>query len=268
MNKEIFLKINNYNDYEISNYGRVKSLKHNMIRFLKPDLSNHTHTTYKYVRLSINGKTSKKAIHRLVGEHFVNGYNSKLHINHIDNNGLNNHYTNLEWVTHSENMIHAERQGRLYSSQSKGGKLSKVKYVENCLSEINKIYSNWKIIKFVDKKSHHLRVECQCILCKDYHELDLTYVQHNISKQCKSCSLKISGKLRREEKAKSLIGTRVDNWEVQDNYYHRTYKSKVGKSDRIDIMIDCKCNICNNIITRTPHQITNKIMKKCQTCNR
>ena len=235
---------------------------------MKQEIVKSSKTSYNRITLSLNGQIKRFQVHQLIGKHFINNINNKPYINHIDNNGLNNHYSNLEWVTHSENMIHAERQGRLYSSQSKGGKLSKVKYVENCLSEVNKIYSNWKIIKFVNKKSHHLRVECQCILCKDYHKLDLTYVQHNISKQCKSCSLKINGKLKREEKAKSLIGTKVDNWEVQDNYYHRTYKSKIGKSDRIDIMIDCKCNICNNIITRTPHQITNKQMKKCQTCNR
>ena len=216
----------------------------------------------------MNGKTSKKAIHRLVGEHFVNGYSKDLHINHIDNNGLNNYYLNLEWVTHSENMIHAEKQGRLFNAQSKGGKSSRIRYVKNTMSEINKTYANWKIVKFIQKTSHHLRVQCECMLCNSYHDLNLTYVQHSISKQCKSCSLKINGKLSREEKAKSLIGTRVDNWIVQDNYYHKTYKSKVGKADRIDIMIDCRCNNCNNVITRTPYQIINKKMKKCQTCNK
>lgn len=34
--KEIWKKINNYQDYEISNFGNVRSLKNNSIRILKP----------------------------------------------------------------------------------------------------------------------------------------------------------------------------------------------------------------------------------------
>jgi hypothetical protein len=32
-------------------------------------------------------------------------------VNHLDGNKLNNHYTNLEWVTQSENMKHADSLG-------------------------------------------------------------------------------------------------------------------------------------------------------------
>lgn len=35
----------------------------------------------------------------------------ELQVNHIDGNKLNNHYSNLEWVTQEENMEHARRLG-------------------------------------------------------------------------------------------------------------------------------------------------------------
>lgn len=46
-------------------------------------------------------------IHRLVALHFCKGYQEDLIVNHKDGNKLNNIAENLEWVTHSENDLHA-----------------------------------------------------------------------------------------------------------------------------------------------------------------
>ena len=43
-------------------------------------------------------------VHRLVGFYFCDGYFEGAVINHIDANPENNHYENLEWVTHKENI--------------------------------------------------------------------------------------------------------------------------------------------------------------------
>jgi len=48
-------------------------------------------------------------VHRMVAELYVPNPLNKPYINHIDGNRLNNHYSNLEWVTQSENMIHCKR---------------------------------------------------------------------------------------------------------------------------------------------------------------
>lgn len=67
---------------------------------------------YKRVTLSINGNIERHLVHRLVGLLYVNNPLNLPHINHIDNNTANNYYSNLEWVTHSENMIHCHKQNR------------------------------------------------------------------------------------------------------------------------------------------------------------
>jgi len=43
----------------------------------------------------------------LVAEHFIPNIDNKSQINHIDGNPANNYSTNLEWVSQSENMLHA-----------------------------------------------------------------------------------------------------------------------------------------------------------------
>jgi hypothetical protein len=66
-----------------------------------------------YLRVSMNltGKQKEYFVHRLVATHFVENPNKLLVVNHKDGNKRNNHFSNLEWVTSSENNKHAFATG-------------------------------------------------------------------------------------------------------------------------------------------------------------
>ena len=101
---EIFKDINGYKGiYQISNLGNVKSLKYGKTRLLKKYLSKG----YYRVSLSFKGNVTRPVTHRLVAENFIPNYKNKPCVNHIDGNKENNHISNLEWCTYSENEIHS-----------------------------------------------------------------------------------------------------------------------------------------------------------------
>lgn len=67
--------------------------------------------TYGYkvahIRITDLGINRYLAVHRLVAKAFVPNPDNKPQVNHIDGNKENNAFTNLEWVTASENSQHA-----------------------------------------------------------------------------------------------------------------------------------------------------------------
>ena len=119
---EIFKDIKGYEGrYQISNYGRVKSLLFNKEKILKPYKSN---SGYLIIHLRKNNNFKPYLISRLVGMHFVLNLEYKPIINHLDGIKLNNFYKNLEWATYLENSKHAwdnkliQNSGRLYKEKN------------------------------------------------------------------------------------------------------------------------------------------------------
>ena len=108
MNEE-WKQIKDNPEYFISNFGRVWSAKSGKI--LIPHIRSKT-SPYLFVGFSYGYGNMKKAnIHRLVAEAFIPNPDGKEEVNHIDGNKLNNVVDNLEWVTKSENALHAFRCG-------------------------------------------------------------------------------------------------------------------------------------------------------------
>lgn len=101
--------------YLISDFGRIKSLKHNKI--MKPAVSFWKYLT---VNLRKNQKLQGYLIHRLVAIAFIENIENKLEINHKDGFKNNNHISNLEWVSRSENCKHGYNIGLIKMPTSKG----------------------------------------------------------------------------------------------------------------------------------------------------
>ena len=102
---EVFLPIDGYDNYFISNFGNIKNSKTNKIM----KQSNHRQG-YKRIGLTKNGKQIFFLIHRLVGNAFLENPDKKQMIDHIDENKANNNVKNLRWATRKENGCNRGKQ--------------------------------------------------------------------------------------------------------------------------------------------------------------
>lgn len=110
--------LNNFSRYDITKEGIITNI--NSGRVLNPIINSNG---YAYVGLRTDDNTYKNMyMHRLVALAYIPNPDNKPQVNHIDGNKLNNHISNLEWVTGSENVLHnylinKDRVNKMKSSQ-------------------------------------------------------------------------------------------------------------------------------------------------------
>lgn len=93
--------------YYVSDKGQV--YRRGKVRPLKPEVFP---LGYRRVTLSIDGITQRFFIHRMVAEMYCPKGHEHTEVNHIDGIPGNDWKENLEWVTRSQNQIHANNMGK------------------------------------------------------------------------------------------------------------------------------------------------------------
>lgn len=117
--------------YRVSNHGRVKSLSHGI-------KSQGLLNGYRKVELCVDGAGKTLYVHRLVLTAFTGPPPTEAHqCNHIDGDKANNHISNLEWVTQSENIHHALDTGL---NGQRGSEHTKAKLNEDRVLEMRERY--------------------------------------------------------------------------------------------------------------------------------
>lgn len=117
--------IDGFENYTISEDGIVVNVKTGRVIKIKVDAHG-----YKYFIPYCKGKGFSRKIHRLVALAFLPNPDplSRPHINHIDGNKLNNHISNLEWVSAWENNRHAIDMGLRPTTQKQRDNSRQVGY--------------------------------------------------------------------------------------------------------------------------------------------
>lgn len=110
--------------YEISNYGRVKSLKR--VVYLKNNRTRIQNERYLLLHKNSNGYLQARlcknsvykifSVHRLVAQAFIPNKFNLPEVNHKDENKENNYFENLEWVTRKYNMNYKDIQRRIHKT--------------------------------------------------------------------------------------------------------------------------------------------------------
>lgn len=188
--------------YSVSSFGRVMSEARYVVnkngnkqyypqKLLKPDVYKTKHSNYLRVTLCKEHKTQRYSVHRLVANAFIPKPIDKDCVNHLDNNAENNCVDNLEWCTHSENMQHSQRQGRLFLSQSNGGKIGGAVGTNKRMKSIETIQGtqigSWTVLDTPSKqKAQKAYVSCKCV-CGTTQYVEFTRLIREESLNCRKC---------------------------------------------------------------------------------
>lgn len=109
--------------YQVSNVGRARSLSFKQRYLLRNGVFSFRNTKerivasqainsgYRIVHLNLEGKRKAHLVHRLVAKAFCGGYFEKAEVNHKNGRKQDNQSENLEWVTRTNNHLHAVALG-------------------------------------------------------------------------------------------------------------------------------------------------------------
>ena len=148
--------------YQISNYGRLKSLK----RLVKRGNTNvrwkerimrpcKTKKGYLANRIQLNGRGKTITVHSLVWNAFMGKPTRGYEVNHIDENKFNNTLENLNILTHKDNVnwgTHNERMAKTLSETNTQAKKI-AQYKDGVLVAIYKSISECERITGIDHRA-------------------------------------------------------------------------------------------------------------------
>lgn len=132
-----WVRIENLPNYYVSAEGLICSFRTSNPKILSPsDFNGYERITL----LNTNSENVSVLVHRLVAAAFLGECPDAHEVNHIDGNKKHNHVSNLEYVTHRENIAHAKRLSGYKTSRYTGVCFSKGKW-------ISQVYLNGKVHK-------------------------------------------------------------------------------------------------------------------------
>ena len=155
--QEIWKDIPGYEGlYQASNLGRIRSLKRNKVRILKPCRNKNG---YYMVNLYRNNVSKVSSVHRLVWLVFNGPVPEGLQINHRDEDKANNALLNLELVTPSQNVNYGTRNKRI--SEKLGKRIQMLDKNNNTLKTFNSLK---EAAQFLNKNKNTACSNISCCL--------------------------------------------------------------------------------------------------------
>lgn len=202
---EVWRDVDGYDGmYQVSDLGRVRSLKFGKVRVLRP---NKNKDGYLQVALCKDGKQKSFYVHRLVANAFIsNDDKYKTQINHRDECKQNNKVSNLEYCTHKYNSTYNDLHYRRRHPNYRRNAIKDIYNPDLTINENLKMFKE-QGIECCEKTVRNLRKELgltrqRNILhkLKDLYDPNLTYKQ-NISifnENGVECSISTFYRLRKD----------------------------------------------------------------------
>lgn len=135
---EIFKVIKEYPMYSVSTEGRI--MKNATRKIMKPSKMRNG-----YMQINLftkDGRRKKELVHRLVAITFIPNDKKLPAVNHIDRIRDNNHVSNLEWVTHKENVDKSSAPKKIRVTNLKSGIVTEFTSIREACTRLSLTQSN------------------------------------------------------------------------------------------------------------------------------
>ena len=150
--EEIWKTITDFEIYNVSNFGQVMNT--NTHKIMKLNFKGG----YNKISLTNNKIRKSMFVHRLVALAFIENPENKSDVNHKDKDKINNHISNLEWMTRKENNIHRCKDTIITTNKNKS-----INRVNKNTNEILETYNSiedaaiWALNNNLTKNTHNGR---------------------------------------------------------------------------------------------------------------
>jgi len=152
---------------EISESGHLRRIGGKIIRIGTVDNNG-----YRSVKLGLGSKSKKFLVHRLVAMTFYpDNYNpeEKMVVDHRDEQKLNNHYSNLQFLSHKENINKSRRMNGVNSFSRTPS------FTEKEVRKCRKLYRNgmsiWNIWSLILNKKANYATVLHMLQSKTYKDI-------------------------------------------------------------------------------------------------
>lgn len=132
---EVWKSVKGYDNYEISNKGRTRSIKYKNPFIHKERLTMDGYPKATFIQ---EGKQRDFTVHRLVALHFIDNPNNLETVNHINGIKTDNRVENLEWMNRADQLQHAYDLGLRISP--KGSEMHNASFTDDEVRYIRKVW--------------------------------------------------------------------------------------------------------------------------------
>lgn len=139
---------------EISESGHLRRINSKIIRIGTIDNNG-----YRSVKLGLGSKSKKFLVHRLVAMTFyADNYNpeEKMVVDHLDENKLNNHYKNIQFISHRDNVIKSRKMNNITGYRTPSFTDKEVRKCRKLYRNGMSIWNIWSLI--LNKKANYVTV--------------------------------------------------------------------------------------------------------------